>query len=205
MLDQEATQLSAETATQTHFDESSDLGQYRIQTLLGRGGMGEVYRAHDRKLARDVAIKTLPKEFGTNLERVSRFRREARVLASLNHPNIASIYGLDESGGVNYLILELVEGETLDQRLKRTGPLTVSEALIVMSQVADALEAAHRKGITHRDIKPANIKIAPEGRVKILDFGLAKVLRRRERRGGIRLPRRTRTLSRGGFSAHLDI
>ena len=124
-----------------------------------------------------MAIKTLPKEFSDDPERLSRFRREARVLASLNHPNIAAIYGLDESAGVNFLVLELVEGETLAQRLKRTGPMAVAEALRVMSQVAEALEAAHQKGITHRDIKPANIKVTPEGRVKVLDFGLAKVLR----------------------------
>ena len=169
--------LGDETETQTQLGETANLGQYEIRTLLGRGGMGEVYLAHDRKLGRDVAIKTLPKEFSDDPERLSRFRREARVLASLNHPNIAAIYGLDESAGVNFLILELVEGETLAQRLKRTGPIPVDEALRVMSQVAEALEAAHQKGITHRDIKPANIKVTPEGRVKVLDFGLAKVLR----------------------------
>jgi serine/threonine protein kinase len=169
--------LDDRTETQTQLGESANLGQYEIRTLLGRGGMGEVYLAHDRKLGRDVAIKTLPKEFSDDPERLSRFQREARVLASLNHPNIAAIYGLDESAGVNFLILELVEGETLAERLKRTGPIPVAEALRVMSQVAEALEAAHRKGITHRDIKPANIKVTPEGRVKVLDFGLAKVLR----------------------------
>jgi len=153
-----------------------NLGQYQIHAMLGRGGMGDVYRAHDPKLGRDVAIKTLPKEFGDDPERLSRFRREARVLASLNHPNIGAIYGLDESAGVNFLILELVEGETLAERLKRTGPMPVDEVVRVMSQVAEALEAAHCKGITHRDIKPANIKVTPEGRVKVLDFGLAKVL-----------------------------
>ena len=169
--------LADEAEIQTEPGESANLGQYELQRLLGRGGMGEVYLAHDRKLGRDVAIKTLPKEFSEDPERLSRFRREARVLASLNHHNIAAIHGLEESAGVNFLILELVEGETLAQHLKRTGPMPVEEALRVTAQVADALEAAHRKGITHRDIKPANIKVTPEGRVKVLDFGLAKVLR----------------------------
>jgi serine/threonine-protein kinase len=168
--------LDDATQTLTQLGEGANLGQYQIQSLLGRGGMGEVYLAHDHKLGRDVAIKTLPREFSEDPERLSRFGREARVLASLNHPNIAAIYGLDESAGVNFLILELVDGETLGERLKRTGPMPVDEALRVMSQVAEALEAAHRKGITHRDIKPANIKVTPEGRIKVLDFGLAKVL-----------------------------
>jgi len=168
--------LLAEEA-ETEPSEGARLGSYRIRSLLGRGGMGVVYRAHDPKLGRDVAIKTLPKQFGEDPERLVRFRREARVLASLNHPNIAAIYGLEESGGVNFLILELVEGETLAEVLKRTGPMSLDESLRVMSQVAEALEAAHRKGITHRDIKPANIKLTPEGRVKVLDFGLAKILR----------------------------
>jgi serine/threonine protein kinase len=168
--------LDDATATLSQLGENANLGQYQIRTLIGRGGMGEVYLAHDGKLGRDVAIKTLPKEFSDDPERLSRFRREARVLASLNHPNIAAIYGLDESAGVNFLVLELVEGETLAERLKRTGPMLLGEALQVMSQVAEALEAAHRKGITHRDIKPSNIKMTPEGRVKVLDFGLAKVL-----------------------------
>jgi eukaryotic-like serine/threonine-protein kinase len=160
--------------TQTALGEHAHLGQYQIRALLGRGGMGEVYLAHDGKLGRGVAIKALPKEFSEDAERLSRFRREARVLASLNHPNIAAIYGLEESSGVNFLVLELVEGETLAERLKRTGPIPVDEALGVMSQAADALEAAHRKGTTHRDVKPANIKLTAEGRVKVLDFGLAK-------------------------------
>lgn len=169
--------LEDAAATVGRLGENANLSHYEIRTLIGRGGMGEVYLAHDGKLGRDVAIKTLPKEFSEDPERLSRFRREARVLASLNHPNIAAIYGLDESAGVNFLILELVEGETLAERLKRTGPIPVDEALRVMIQVAEALGAAHQKGITHRDIKPANIKATPEGRVKVLDFGLAKVLR----------------------------
>lgn len=146
---------------------------YEIVDKLGAGGMGEVYRARDSKLGRDVAIKTLPAAFAADPERLSRFRREARVLASLNHPNIAAIHSLEDDKGTHYLVLELVEGETLADRIAR-GPVPVKEALRICSQVAEALEAAHQKGITHRDIKPANIKVTPEGRVKVLDFGLAK-------------------------------
>ena len=146
------------------------VGSYRILSPLGVGGMGEVYRAHDSKLGRDVAIKTLPREFARDPERLARFRREARTLASLNHPNVAAIYGLEESEGAMCLVLELVEGETL------RGPLPVEKALAYASQIADALEAAHEKGIVHRDLKPANIKVTPQGRVKVLDFGLAKAI-----------------------------
>jgi serine/threonine protein kinase len=145
-------------------------GPYHIVSLLGAGGMGEVYRAHDRKLDRDVAIKTLPQEFARDPERLSRLRREARTLASLNHPNIAAIYGLEESEETNYLVLELVEGETL------RGALPVHTALDRACQVAVALEAAHEKGIIHRDLKPGNVKVTPQGRVKVLDFGLAKAI-----------------------------
>src|SRR5216683_1144999 len=145
-------------------------GPYHIVSLLGAGGMGEVYRAHDSKLGRDVAIKTLPQEFARDAERLSRLRREARTLASLNHPNIAAIYGLEESEEANYLVLELVEGETL------RGALPVQTALDRACQVAAALEAAHNKGIIHRDLKPANVKVTPQGRVKVLDFGLAKAI-----------------------------
>ena len=144
-------------------------GPYRIVAPLGVGGMGEVYRAHDSKLGRDVAIKTLPVEFARDPERLARFRREARTLASLNHPNIAAIYGL-ESGDVDCLVLELVEGETL------RGPLSVQTALDRVRQVAEALEAAHAQGVVHRDLKPANVKVTPQGRVKVLDFGLAKAM-----------------------------
>ena len=146
------------------------LGPYEIVAALGAGGMGEVYRAHDTRLSRDVAIKTLPPTFTDNTERVARFRREARMLASLNHPKIAAIYGLEKSGDLNHLVMELVEGEIL------SGPLPVDKALDYARQVAEALEAAHAKGIIHRDIKPANVKVTPEGRVKVLDFGLAKAV-----------------------------
>src|SRR5712692_9135541 len=146
------------------------LGHYRIVEKIGAGGMGEVYRAADSKLGRDVAIKVLPDLFARDPERLARFEREAHVLASLNHPNIAAIYGLEESAGVHFLVLELVPGENL------AGPLEVQETLDVCRQIAEALETAHEKGIVHRDLKPANIKITPEGKVKILDFGLAKAL-----------------------------
>ncbi|MGH9785988.1 MAG: serine/threonine-protein kinase [Terriglobia bacterium] len=129
--------LADETESRIQAGERANLGQYEIQALLGRGGMGEVYLAHDQKLGRDVAIKTVPMEFSEDPDRLSRFRREARVLASLNHPNIAAIHGLEESAGVTFLILELVEGETLAQRLKRSGPMPVEEALRVMNQVAE--------------------------------------------------------------------
>lgn len=152
------------------------LGPYEIRSLIGKGGMGEVYLAHDGKLGRDVAIKTLPSEFARDPQRLTRFQREARMLAALNHPNIASIYGLEESLGDTFLVLELVAGETLAERLKRADGLPLQEALKIAGQMAEALEAAHAKGITHRDIKPANIKITPEGRVKVLDFGLAKAM-----------------------------
>jgi len=152
------------------------LGPYQILAPLGAGGMGEVYRAHDSKLGRDVAIKTLPPEFAQNPDRLARFRREARALAALNHPNIAAIYGLEESDSGECLVLELVEGETLAEEIKRTGAVPAGKALAYARQVADALEAAHAKGIIHRDLKPANVKVTPDGRVKVLDFGLAKAI-----------------------------
>src|SRR5262245_23980809 len=135
--------------------------------------MGEVYRAADTRLGRDVAIKILPPEVARDHERLARFQREAQLLASLNHPHIAAIYGLDEADGKPFLVLELVDGEDLQQRLKR-GPIPVEEALGLALQLASALEAAHEKGIVHRDLKPANVKITPNGEVKVLDFGLAK-------------------------------
>src|SRR5437870_8694667 len=149
------------------------LAHYEITGHLGTGGMGEVYQATDSKLGRSVAIKLLPEAFSRDADRLSRFEREARVLASLNHPHIAAIYGLEESGGRKFLVMELAAGETLAARIKR-GPIPVDEALGVAAQIAEALEAAHEKGIIHRDLKPANVKITPEGKVKVLDFGLAK-------------------------------
>ena len=135
--------------------------------------MGEVYRAHDSKLGRDVAIKILPSDFARDPERLARFRREARTLASLNHPHIGAIYGLEERRGVRALVLELIEGETLADRIAR-GAIPLADTLTIARQVADALDAAHEKGIIHRDLKPANIKVTPDGVVKVLDFGLAK-------------------------------
>jgi serine/threonine-protein kinase len=147
--------------------------EYEIIEKLGRGGMGEVYRALDRNLGRQVAIKVMPEEFSSDLERLARFEREAKLLAALNHPNIAAVHELEQSGGLRFLVLEMVEGETLQARLDR-GAMAVDEALETCRQVAEGLEAAHEKGIVHRDLKPGNIMITPEGKVKILDFGLAK-------------------------------
>src|SRR5215469_9417296 len=145
-------------------------GHYRILSPLGVGGMGEVYRAHDTMLSRDVALKTLPREFARDDERVSRFRREARTLASLNHPHIAAIYGLEEFDGTDFLVLELVEGT------HPSGALPVAEVLRIGEQITEALAAAHARGIIHRDLKPANVMVTPEGQVKVLDFGLAKAV-----------------------------
>ena len=150
------------------------LGPYEILSAIGAGGMGEVYQAHDTKLGRDVAIKVLPEAFAHDPERLSRFQREAKMLAALNHPNIATIHGLEQTNGTTYLVMELVPGETLQQRIVREGALAVDEALAIAKQIAEALEAAHEKGIIHRDLKPANVKVTPEGKVKVLDFGLAK-------------------------------
>jgi eukaryotic-like serine/threonine-protein kinase len=151
------------------------LGSYEITALLGKGGMGEVYRARDVKLKRDVALKILPGEFHRDPDRIRRFQREAEALASLNHPNIAAIYDFQETSGFRFLIMELVEGESLDSRVAK-GPLRVNEALNIAKQICEALEAAHDKGIVHRDLKPANVKITFDGKVKVLDFGLAKAL-----------------------------
>src|SRR5215472_960525 len=153
----------------------SQLGSHEITALLGKGGMGEVYRARDLKLKREVAIKILPEEFSRDADRVSRFQREAEVLASLNHPNIAGIHDLAETNGSRYLVLELVEGETLADRISR-GPIPVEEALNIATQICEALEVAHESGIIHRDLKPANVKLTPDGKVKVLDFGLARVM-----------------------------
>ncbi len=153
----------------------SKLGPYEIVSPLGAGGMGEVYRARDARLDRDVAIKVLPEAFAQDPDRVARFQREAKVLASLNHPHIAAIYGFEEAEGKRFLVMELVEGATLADRL-RDGPLSVEESLTIGKQIAEALESAHERGIIHRDLKPANVKITPDGVVKVLDFGLAKAM-----------------------------
>src|SRR5262244_69327 len=153
----------------------SQLGSYEITALLGKGGFGEVYRAKDKKLKREVAIKILPDEFSSNQDRLTRFQREAEVLASLNHPNIAAIHDLVTQDQSQFLVLELVDGETLGDRIAR-GPIPVKEALHSAKQIAEALEAAHEKGVIHRDLKPGNIMLTSEGKVKVLDFGLAKAL-----------------------------
>jgi serine/threonine protein kinase len=152
----------------------TQLGSHEITALLGKGGMGEVYRARDLKLKRDVAIKMLPPEFYGDAERVQRLQREAEVLASLNHVHIGAIYDVLSFEGAPCLVLEFVEGETLADRIAR-GPMPVDQALAIAAQIAEALEAAHEKGIVHRDLKPANIKITRDGDVKVLDFGLAKI------------------------------
>ena len=151
------------------------LGTFEILEPIGAGGMGEVYRARDGRLGRDVAVKILPEAFGRDPARVARFEREARLLAALNHPAVAAIYGAEEASGLRYLVLELVPGETLAEKLAR-GPLTVREALDVGRQIMEALDAAHERGVVHRDLKPSNVKITPEGKVKVLDFGLAKAV-----------------------------
>ena len=154
-------------------ESGTKLGHYEILSLLGKGGMGEVWRARDTKLGRGVAIKTLPEEFAEDADRLARFEREARLLASLNHPNIAAIHGFEEDKGTHFIVLELVEGDTLAHGIKR-GAIPVEESLTLALQIAEALEAAHEKGVFHRDLKPLNIKVTPEGKVKVLDFGLAK-------------------------------
>src|SRR5215510_14266424 len=146
------------------------IAHYRISSKIGEGAMGEVYRATDSKLGREVAIKLIPEDFAKDASRMSRFTREAQVLASLNHPNIAAIYGVEDRA----LIMELIEGQTLEERIAR-GAIPLGEALPLARQIAEALEYAHEKGVVHRDLKPANIKITPDGQAKVLDFGLAKV------------------------------
>ena len=155
------------------------IGPYEMTSLLGEGGMGVVFRAHDTKLKRDVALKMLPDHFANDPDRLVRFQREAQILASLSHPNIAQIYGLEESDNTRCIVMELVEGETLADKLKR-GPMVVDEALSIAKQIAEALEYAHERGVVHRDLKPANIKVTPEGKVKVLDFGLAKAYQREQ-------------------------
>src|SRR5688572_4813885 len=152
-------------------------GPYEITAKIGAGGMGEVYRARDTKLDRDVALKILPEAFASDPERLARFEREAKTLAALNHPHIAQIHGVEESGGIRALVLEFVDGPTLADRIAR-GSIPVAEALTIARQIAEALAAAHEKGIIHRDLKPANVKIRSDGAVKVLDFGLARALER---------------------------
>ena len=151
------------------------IAHYELGEKIGAGGMGEVYRATDTKLNREVALKILPEAFARDRERMARFEREAQVLASLNHPNIAAIHGLEEQDGTRALVLELVEGSTLSERIAE-GPIPLSEALAIAKQIAEALEAAHEVGIIHRDVKPANVIVKQDGHVKVLDFGLAKAL-----------------------------
>ncbi len=155
----------------------SKLGPYEIVAPLGAGGMGEVCRARDPRIGRDVAIKVLPEDFAHDADRLARFRREAQVLGSLNHPRIAAIYGIEEQSGITALVLELVDGPTLADRIAE-GAIPLDEALPIAKQIAEALEAAHQCGIIHRDLKPANIKLKADGTVKVLDFGLAKALER---------------------------
>src|SRR4051812_29647239 len=152
----------------------SRLGTYEILAPLGAGGMGEVYRARDSRLGREVAIKVLPEEFFEDGDRVARFEREAKSLAALNHAGIAGVHAFEEIAGRHLLVMELVDGEDLTERLV-SGPIPLDESLSLAKQIAESLEAAHEKGIVHRDLKPANVKITPDGRVKLLDFGLAKI------------------------------
>jgi serine/threonine protein kinase len=158
----------------------SRLGPYEVVAAIGAGGMGEVYRARDTKLNRDVALKILPASYATDPERLARFKREAQVLAALDHPNIGAIYGFEDADGTHALVLQLVEGPTLPERIEglraQGRGLPMDETLAIARQIAEALEAAHDLGIIHRDLKPANIKVTPDGRVKVLDFGLAKLL-----------------------------
>src|SRR5215472_7298628 len=151
----------------------SNISHYRVIARLGAGGMGEVYRATDTKLRREVALKVLPQSVATDPQRMARFEREAQLLAALNHPNIAAIYGLEDSDSTRALVIELVEGPTLAERITQ-GAIPFDEAIDIGRQIAEALEYAHERGIVHRDLKPANVKITPEGVVKVLDFGLAK-------------------------------
>ena len=166
--------LEMDTASELH--NGARIGPYEILELIGAGGMGQVYRAVDTRLKRDVAIKVLPEAFAHDADRLSRFQREAKMLASLNHPNIATIHGLEQSDNTSYLVMEMVTGETLQERIERDGAIPIDDALAIAKQIAEALEAAHEKGIIHRDLKPANIKITPDGKVKVLDFGLAKAM-----------------------------
>ena len=151
------------------------IGHYEVSALIGEGGMGQVWQATDTQLNRQVALKILPDAFAADPDRLARFKREAQILASLNHPNIAAIYGIEEAEGTRALVLELVEGPTLADRIRK-GPIPLDEALPIAKQIAEALEAAHEAGVIHRDLKPANIKVRDDGTVKVLDFGLAKAM-----------------------------
>ena len=153
-------------------DPGTTLGAFEIVGLLGKGGMGEVYRARDTKLGRDVAIKVLPEDFAADAERLGRFEREAKTLAGLNHPNIATVHDFEQEGDTHFLVMELIEGQTLDDRYAK-GPLAPKDAVPLFMQIARGLEAAHERGIVHRDLKPANIIVIPDGTLKVLDFGLA--------------------------------
>jgi len=168
-------------------ESGTRLGQYEILDQLGAGGMGEVYRARDTTLDRDVAIKVIPADLAGDEQRRTRFTREAKSLAALNHPGIAAIYGLEAAGDVRFIVMELVEGETLQAKL-RQGPLPVDDALAISRQVAVALEAAHSAGIVHRDIKPANVVVTAGGEAKVLDFGIAKEMEDRHVSGPTTLP-----------------
>ncbi len=147
------------------------ISHYKVLEKIGQGGMGEVYRATDTKLNRDVALKILPQQFASDSQRMARFQREAEVLASLDHPNIGQIYGIEEAGQTKALVLQLIEGPTLADKIVQ-GPIPIEDALKIALQMAEGLEAAHEKGVIHRDLKPANVKVTPEGKVKILDFGI---------------------------------
>ena len=151
------------------------IGRYNVTSLIGEGGMGQVWQATDTQLNRQVALKILPDAFADDPDRLARFQWEAQILASLNHPGIAAIHGIEESEGTRALVLELVEGPTLGDRIAK-GPIPIDEALPMAKQIAEALEAAHEAGVIHRDLKPANIKVREDGTVKVLDFGLAKAL-----------------------------
>ncbi len=178
-------------------EKGARLGPYEVLSPLGAGGMGEVWRARDTRLDREVALKFLPAGFADDPERHARFEREAKVLAALNHPNIAALYGLEHLDGQHALVMELVEGEGLDERIAR-GPIPVDEALPIAVQIAEGLEAAHERGIVHRDLKPANVKVRPDGTVKVLDFGLAKAWEEQAETCAIRrIRRRSRGTTRG--------
>jgi eukaryotic-like serine/threonine-protein kinase len=175
----------------------ADLGAYKILSPLGAGGMGEVYRAYDPKLCREVALKVLPAELAADSDRMSRFEREARLLASLNDPGIAAIYGLEESDGLRAIAMELVEGATLADKIAK-GRIPLQETLSLALQMAEALEYAHDRGIVHRDLKPANVKITPDGKAKLLDFGLAKGLAEAPAADDPTSPTQTMTATRPG-------